>query len=100
LQDIERLWNELEEHERKKEADIREELTRQEKLVYLVRRFNSDAEDLEAWIELKRQYLSQREKVDSLFKAQFAQKLFEVPFSKQRTGCNFHLQGVSRRVPQ
>lgn len=68
LQDIDGLWTKLEEEEKKKEEDVQKELARQEKLTYLVRRFNSDAEELEGWAVQKNKYLSEKEQIDTLFK--------------------------------
>jgi len=77
LEDIQKAWSQLEEEEKKKEADVRQELARQEKLAILVRRFNSDASDLESWISTKEAYLQQRESIDTLFSAKFNLSLYE-----------------------
>eukprot|EP01114_Cavostelium_apophysatum_P023733 TRINITY_DN903_c0_g1_i2.p1 TRINITY_DN903_c0_g1~~TRINITY_DN903_c0_g1_i2.p1 ORF type:complete len:941 (-),score=409.02 TRINITY_DN903_c0_g1_i2:2112-4934(-) len=77
LEDIEKLWSELETEEQQKEQDLQAELARQEKLAYLVRRFNSDAEDIENWANTKGAFLEAREAAVSLFNAQFNIKLFE-----------------------
>jgi len=77
LQDIDTQWKALEEQERKKEEDLALELSRQEKLRLLVRRFNSEAEELETWASEKAKYVALREEITTLFKASFSIKLFE-----------------------
>ncbi len=93
IADIAELWTVLEEEERKKEHDIRVELSRQEKLYLLVRRFQSEAEDLELWINEKELYLNQKEHIESLFKAQFATKQFEA-YSEEFKAREPRLQGI------
>eukprot|EP01116_Phalansterium_solitarium_P010861 TRINITY_DN2629_c0_g1_i2.p1 TRINITY_DN2629_c0_g1~~TRINITY_DN2629_c0_g1_i2.p1 ORF type:complete len:1163 (+),score=512.14 TRINITY_DN2629_c0_g1_i2:1346-4834(+) len=75
--EIDALWETLNSEEQQKEAELRAELARQERLAQLVKKFNSDAEDLERWAAEKQAYLSTEESINSLFAAQFAIKLFE-----------------------
>jgi len=77
LSDLALRWKQLEEEEHGRESALREELTRQEKLSMLVRRFQSDASDLERWAAEKQTYLEQRENIDSLRSAQFNLKQLE-----------------------
>jgi hypothetical protein len=94
LSDIGTLWDHLEEEERKKEDSVSKELARQEKLSVLVRRFQSEAEDLEIWIAGKEKYLNQKEDIDTLFKAQFAVKLSEA-FTEELNAREPRLQGLN-----
>jgi len=95
LQDIDALWAKLEEEEKKKEEDVAKELARQEKLAYLVRRFNSDAEDLENWAAEKEKYLQEQETIETLFKAQFATKLFDA-FQTEYRGKEPHVSNLGQ----
>eukprot|EP01119_Soliformovum_irregulare_P006735 TRINITY_DN19167_c0_g1_i1.p1 TRINITY_DN19167_c0_g1~~TRINITY_DN19167_c0_g1_i1.p1 ORF type:complete len:1535 (+),score=670.97 TRINITY_DN19167_c0_g1_i1:168-4772(+) len=77
LEDIDVRWTQLEEQEKLKEEALNAELERQEKLAILVRRFNSDAEDLSSWVNAKATYLAQLEEIGTLFRAQFSVKQLE-----------------------
>jgi len=95
LQDVDAVWAKLEEEEKKKEEDVQKELARQEKLAYLVRRFNSDAEELESWGVEKEKYLQEREAIETLFKAQFATKLFDA-YQTEYTGKEPHVANLGQ----
>lgn len=82
---IESVWATLAAEEKKREDAINAELARQEKLASLVKRFNSDAEDLEAWAAEKEAYLTAKEDVDTLDAARMKAKFLEV-FKAQFAG--------------
>lgn len=69
----------LQETENQRDSALSAELARQEKLATLVKRFNSDAEELEAWVSDKESYLENpKEPVDDLDAARFKIKSLEV----------------------
>jgi len=71
-------WDQLTAQEKEKEAAIKAELSRQEKLATLVKRFNSDAEDLRSWANEKEAFVSAEEEVHDLDTARMKVKFLEV----------------------
>eukprot|EP01095_Lingulamoeba_sp_RSL-Kostka_P016996 TRINITY_DN85_c0_g1_i2.p1 TRINITY_DN85_c0_g1~~TRINITY_DN85_c0_g1_i2.p1 ORF type:complete len:1520 (-),score=772.40 TRINITY_DN85_c0_g1_i2:137-4696(-) len=63
---INQNFEQLENDSKSRDQAIREELERQEKLASLVKSFNGNAEELEAWASEKQEYLDTKETVDSL----------------------------------
>jgi hypothetical protein len=80
VEELNKQWAALEEEERRKEAAVRQEVARQEKLAALVRRFNSDADDLRQWLAQTETQVAAREAIDSLRAAQYALRLFDVHY--------------------
>jgi actinin alpha len=72
------LFNKVNTASKARDAAIQEELTRQEKAYALAKRFNSDAEDIEAWIASKQTYLSAAEDVKDLDSARLSTANLEV----------------------
>eukprot|EP01104_Vermistella_antarctica_P012828 TRINITY_DN3785_c0_g1_i1.p1 TRINITY_DN3785_c0_g1~~TRINITY_DN3785_c0_g1_i1.p1 ORF type:complete len:1558 (-),score=732.09 TRINITY_DN3785_c0_g1_i1:173-4762(-) len=65
-EEIDAAFAALKEAEAAREAELNEELARQEKLTALVKRFNSEAADHETWSENKQVYLNKEEQIASL----------------------------------
>lgn len=75
---LDALWQALAAAEKQREDAVNAELARQEKLASLVKRFNSEAEDLEAWAVEKEAYLRAQEDVGTLDAARLKAKFLEV----------------------
>jgi len=75
---VNELWQQLNQEEKSKDAAIKDELHRQEKLATLVKRFNSDAEDLLTWFHEKDAYVKAQEDVQDLDSARLKNKILEV----------------------
>eukprot|EP01104_Vermistella_antarctica_P019844 TRINITY_DN805_c0_g1_i1.p1 TRINITY_DN805_c0_g1~~TRINITY_DN805_c0_g1_i1.p1 ORF type:complete len:2712 (-),score=1016.99 TRINITY_DN805_c0_g1_i1:134-8269(-) len=69
---IDSQWDTMESSEHKFEENLAAELQRQEKLHELVKVFNSDADDLEAWSNKTEDYLRSEDTIDSLQAARVA----------------------------
>lgn len=69
VESINENWNKLEEVCKARDAAIGDELARQEKIYFLVKAFNSEAEELENWIEDQKKNLSVSEEISTLDQA-------------------------------
>eukprot|EP01120_Amphizonella_sp_Union-15-10_P007473 TRINITY_DN2526_c0_g4_i1.p1 TRINITY_DN2526_c0_g4~~TRINITY_DN2526_c0_g4_i1.p1 ORF type:complete len:1557 (-),score=454.20 TRINITY_DN2526_c0_g4_i1:53-4657(-) len=78
LEEINVLFQQLSHAEKEAEAEIREELERQEKLFILVRRFNADADDLEAFSNRVEGQFKSLEEIKTLNDARLKAKLLEL----------------------
>jgi len=81
---INSAWDNINTEEKGREEAVAAELHRQEKLASLVKRFNSDAEDIEHWVAEKEGYVSTKESVDTLDAARLKHKflgVFQAEFS-------------------
>lgn len=72
------LWDQVNAQVKEKDAAVSAELARQEKLHTLVKKFNSDADELEAWTNDKEAYLNSEEVVNDLDTARMKVKFLEV----------------------
>lgn len=78
LADVDGAWDQLVAAEKAVENDIKAELSRQEKIAALVRQFNADAGDFEAFVQEATSYLSSEEAVDSLNSSRLHLRLLQV----------------------
>jgi Ca2+-binding EF-hand superfamily protein len=78
LSDVDAAWDALVAAEKVVEADIKTELSRQEKIAALVRQFNADAGDFEALVQEAAAYLQSEESVDTLNAARLHSRLLQV----------------------
>eukprot|EP01103_Thecamoeba_quadrilineata_P002430 TRINITY_DN12390_c0_g1_i1.p1 TRINITY_DN12390_c0_g1~~TRINITY_DN12390_c0_g1_i1.p1 ORF type:complete len:1553 (+),score=563.11 TRINITY_DN12390_c0_g1_i1:26-4660(+) len=92
-------WANLNQEEKEHETALNAELQRQEQLAVLVKRFQSDAEDLEAWFNEKEGYLSSQENVDSLDSARLRTKILEV-FNAEFTNKSGGITGLTSLADQ
>jgi actinin alpha len=77
LDDIAAAWTGLDAVEAKRGEWLREYVARQEELAVLVKRFDSEAGDLEAWVATKQAYTAEEADTDSLYKAQYEVVVYE-----------------------
>jgi actinin alpha len=78
LADIDAAWDRLAASEKEVHAEVKAELSRQEKLARLVRQFKSDASDLQAFIESAKVALTAQEDVASLNSARLYVRLLQL----------------------
>eukprot|EP01100_Stratorugosa_tubuloviscum_P003200 TRINITY_DN1760_c0_g1_i1.p1 TRINITY_DN1760_c0_g1~~TRINITY_DN1760_c0_g1_i1.p1 ORF type:complete len:1545 (+),score=896.95 TRINITY_DN1760_c0_g1_i1:60-4637(+) len=78
LASIDKSWAALNAEENAREEAVNNELRRQEKVYSLVKRFNSDAEDLESWASEHEPHLKNQEPIDSLDTARLRAKFLAV----------------------
>lgn len=75
--DINQLWSGLGDAERGRDAALRDELSRQQRIQRLRNQFWPKAEKLDAWAASKQQYLQREEQIQSLGAATTALKLHD-----------------------
>jgi actinin alpha len=94
---IQALWEQLSAAEKAKESDVNAELARQEKIHTLVKRFKSEAEELDAWVAEKEPYLNSKEDIHDLDTARLRSRFLEV-FNAEFAQKNPALQSLNGLV--
>jgi len=77
MPDINSSWDNLGDAENRREAALRAELARQQKIADLLKQFRAKAQNLESWAAGKNAYLQKKEDIDTLSAAQTALKLLD-----------------------